>query len=72
MNRSDTLENLKYMVLYKFKDKDVKENTLVGLLDGILDNSAKIKDELAAVDINSLFNQLTGKVEAYYSEGSKN
>ena len=24
MNRSDTLENLKYMVLYKFKDKDVK------------------------------------------------
>jgi len=55
-----------------FKDKDVKENTLVGLLDGILDNSAKIKDELAAVDINSLFNQLTGKVEAYYSEGSKN
>ncbi|WP_231682867.1 type I-B CRISPR-associated protein Cas7/Cst2/DevR [Phosphitispora fastidiosa] len=55
-----------------FKDEDVRENTLVGLLDGILDNSTKIKDDLVAVDINSLFDELKGKVEGYYSEGNKN
>ncbi|TEB05980.1 hypothetical protein Psch_03022 [Pelotomaculum schinkii] len=54
------------------KDEDVKENTLIGLLDGILDNSVKIKADLAPVDINSLFNALIKKVEAYYNESGKN
>lgn len=51
-------------------DKDVKENTNIGLLKGCIANENEIVSELNAVSINEMFDNLKNKVEEYYNESN--
>lgn len=47
-------------------DEDIKENTIVGYLDGIFPNSSDIIEQLPAVSISKAFQELSKRVEAVY------
>ena len=49
-------------------DKEVSENTNVGLIKGIFKNNDEIINELKAVDMSELFEKIKGEVDAYYKE----
>lgn len=48
-------------------DKEIKENTLCGLIDSIFTNSEEIKKELSPKNINEFFDILSKKVDEYYA-----
>lgn len=47
-------------------DDNIKGNTHVGLIEGILNNDEEIKKNLDATDMGKFFQQLTNKVNSYY------
>lgn len=49
-------------------DERIKENTGVGLISGIFDNDAEIKETLKAVDMGTFFSKLTDGVKEYYKD----
>lgn len=49
-------------------DEEIKENTIVGLNEGIFNNNDQIKEELNAKEVGVFFKLLEGKVEEYYSK----
>lgn len=49
-------------------DERVKNNTKVGLIDGIFANSTEIKEKLGAKDISNFFEEIKKEVKAYYKE----
>lgn len=49
-------------------DKEVSDNTRVGIVNGIFKNSDNIKNELKAVDMAELFTLIKNDVKAYYKE----
>ncbi|EAV9867709.1 type I-B CRISPR-associated protein Cas7/Cst2/DevR, partial [Listeria monocytogenes] len=45
---------------------DIKENTRVGIIDGQFANSDEVKAELKAESVPAFFNDIKGKIDAYY------
>lgn len=52
--------------------KEIKEQTLVGLVEGVFANSADISTEYKAIPMAKFFDELCDKVGAYYHESSQN
>lgn len=46
---------------------DTKENTIVGILNGVFNNDSNIIEKLSPVSVNEMFAELTEKVRAYYA-----
>lgn len=49
-------------------DKEIKENTKVGLIKGLFANSEEIEKELNAIEMVDFFNKLEEEVKAYYKK----
>lgn len=47
-------------------DKEIYDNTTVGLIKGIFRNNDEIISELNAIDMSKLFDKIKGDVDAYY------
>ena len=56
---------LKTSILTKIinSDEDIKNNTMVGYLEGMLSNNDTIKEELKTIEINEFFDNLIKKIE---------
>ena len=52
-------------------DNIIKDNTIVGLIDGIFLNSEEIKEELNATTMNTFFEVIKNRVEEHYKEENK-
>lgn len=52
-------------------DNNIKNNTSVGLIKGILDNDSEIEKELKSVGMGEFFENLKKKVSEYYKEEAK-
>jgi len=51
-------------------DKEIKENTRVGILKGIFKNEEEIIEKLNACSISQMFDNLESEVEKYYNESN--
>jgi len=61
------LKNMKIdMNVINSLDDEVKNNTKVGYIEGIFDNSQEIKKELNTVSIDEFFKSIEEKVDEYY------
>lgn len=49
-------------------DKEISDNTNVGLINGIFRNNDELINELNAIDMSELFDKIKGEVDAYYKE----
>ncbi|EES49840.1 UNVERIFIED_ORG: type I-B CRISPR-associated protein Cas7/Cst2/DevR [Clostridium botulinum] len=49
-------------------DKEIKENTNVGLINGIFSNNDEINTELNAVEMGQFFDRIKSDINAYYEE----
>ena len=49
-------------------DKEISDNTTVGLINGIFRNNDELINELNAIDMSELFDKIKGEVDAYYKE----
>lgn len=49
-------------------DKEIYDNTNVGLINGIFRNNDELINELNAIDMSELFDKIKGEVDAYYKE----
>lgn len=47
-------------------DEDIKNNTCVGVVTGIFQNDAELKDTLHAKTVADVFKQLKKEVDEYY------
>lgn len=56
------IKNIKDLLTYE----DIKENTRVGIIDGQFANSDEVKAELKAESVPAFFNDIKGKIDAYY------
>lgn len=56
------IKNIKDLLTYE----DIKENTRVGIIDGQFANSDEVKVELKAESVPAFFNDIKGKIDAYY------
>lgn len=65
-NNNLNIETIKEL----FEDKDVKENTKVGILKGSISNEEEIIEKLKASSISVMFDDLKNKVEKYYNESN--
>ena len=52
------------------EDKDIKENTVVGVATDIFDNDQEIKETLKATTVGKVFDHLKEEVEKYYGESN--
>lgn len=49
-------------------DKEISDNTNVGLINDIFRNNDELINELNAIDMSELFDKIKGEVDAYYKE----
>ena len=49
-------------------DKEISDNTNVGLINGIFRNNDELINELNAIDMSELFDKIKGEVDDYYKE----
>ena len=49
-------------------DKEISDNTNVGLINGIFRNNDELINELNAIDMSELFDKIKGEEDAYYKE----
>lgn len=49
-------------------DKEVKDNTMVGLISGIFDNDVELKEKLDTIEVGEFFDNLEEQVKSYYLE----
>lgn len=49
-------------------DKEISDNTNVGLINGIFRNNDELINELNVIDMSELFDKIKGEVDAYYKE----
>ncbi|MEG0073287.1 MAG: type I-B CRISPR-associated protein Cas7/Cst2/DevR [Clostridia bacterium] len=66
LNNKVTIETIKEIM----ETEDVKNNTVVGVLNGIFNNDKEISAELAAVSIKSCFNKLKEEVSKHYEQSN--
>ena len=52
------------------EDKDIEENTVVGVATDIFDNDQEIKETLKATTVGKVFDHLKEEVEKYYGESN--
>lgn len=51
----------------ELSDPEIKEDTMIGMVDDVFDNNEEIQEELQPVSITEFFNQLNEKVDAIYA-----
>ena len=52
------------------EDKDIENNTVVGVMTNIFDNDQEIREELNATTVGKVFDHLKEEVEKYYGESN--
>ena len=51
----------------ELSDPEIKEDTMIGMVDDVFDNNQEIQEELQPVSTTEFFNQLNEKVDAIYA-----